>query len=171
MRRIRARGCACTWLSGPQGGRSRSPSPPPGRMLSPKALMADPGTKTRGGRARESSRPSPAGPISGGRGSPSASPASPEGCHSGCQPLSGSPAPQGAPVGGGGEPTLLHRLGSHFNVNHTGQAVGSPRVGALSQMRGQSWLHPAVGTNFLKWRGCSGRGAQCGPPRGQPPAK
>lgn len=40
------------------------PSPPPGRMLSPKALMADTGTKMRGGRARGSSRPSPASPIS-----------------------------------------------------------------------------------------------------------
>lgn len=39
------------------------PSPPPGRMLSPKALMADPGTKIRGGRARGSSRPSLASPI------------------------------------------------------------------------------------------------------------
>lgn len=94
------------------------PSPPPGRMLSPKALMADPGTKIRGGRARGSSRPSLASPISPGVALcfSSQSPSTDIQATSLCQEAR---HPRGAPAGGGGASVLLHRLSAHLKVNHT----------------------------------------------------
>lgn len=173
VRRIRAGGC-CLHLAVRTPGRTdRIPSPPSGRMLSPKALMADPGTKIRGGKGSSKQQTLSCQHYLLER-LLSVPPVSSEPRHSGYQSLSGNPAPQGALVGGGWgahtpPPTQLPPKDKPHTL-WTGQAVCSPRVAALSQISGQSWLHPTVGTNFVKWRGWSG-GAQGGPPGRQPPAK
>jgi hypothetical protein len=128
------------------------------------ALMADPGTKIRGGRARESSRPSPASTISQ-EGCPPATPVSPEPCHSGYQSLSGDPAPQGALVGGGWgahtpPPTQLLPKDEPHTL-WTGQAVCSPRVAATQSNEWAELAPPCRGHELCKVegleRGCKAR--------------